>query len=204
MHDLRNDAGHHPNRQRKSLDLKPQTSSPTSNVTPIKRNSPGVPTEWTVKHPCGHEVVHDLSGRPADRRAGFARWLAERDCTDCWKAARDTDSESKEQWLAAKRAEEQQAAAEWAARFDMPPMEGPERALDWGERSRHQLMTAAHAALIVEGTWDETDWAAVEEQARTVTRAGWWIDQRDTDGADLVELLDAATEQDLGTENPFR
>ncbi|MFJ6898139.1 hypothetical protein [Streptomyces hokutonensis] len=160
--------------------------------------------KWTVVHRCGHEVVHDLSDRPADRRAGFARWLAGRDCTDCWKAARDTGSESTREWLAAKRAEEQQAAAEWAARFDMPPLEGPERALDWGERSRHQLMTAAHTSLVVEGTWDETDWAALEEKARTVTRAGWWIDQRDTDGADLVELLDAATEQDLGTENPFR
>ncbi|MGW1015457.1 hypothetical protein [Streptomyces niveus] len=184
--------------------MKPQTSSPTSNVTPIKRNSPGVPTEWTVEHSCGHSVVHDLSGRPADRRAGFARWLAIRDCTDCWKAARDTDSESTEQWLAAKRAQEQQAAAEWATKFDMPPLEGPEKALDWGERSRHQLMTAAHTALVTEGTWAEEDWAVLEEKARTVTRAGWWIDQRDAEGADLLELLEAAGETDRGTENPYR
>ncbi|MCT2588746.1 hypothetical protein LHJ74_02105 [Streptomyces sp. N2-109] len=33
------------------------------------------------EHLCGHEVVHDLSDRPADRRAGLARWLAGRDCT---------------------------------------------------------------------------------------------------------------------------
>jgi hypothetical protein len=57
--------------------------------------------------------------------------------------------EPKEQWLAAKHAEERQAAAEWAAQFDMPPLEGPERALRWGERSRHQLMVAAHTALVV-------------------------------------------------------
>ncbi len=54
----------------------------------------------------------------------------------------------------------------------MPPLEGPERALDWGERSRHQLMTAAHTALVIEGSWDEADWAELEEKARTVTRAG--------------------------------
>ncbi|RPK82574.1 hypothetical protein EES45_08795 [Streptomyces sp. ADI97-07] len=71
--------------------------------------------------------------------------------TDCWKAARDSDTESKEAWLAAKRAEEQQAAREWAEQFDMPPLEGPERALDWGERSRHQLVTAAYSALVSEG-----------------------------------------------------
>jgi hypothetical protein len=161
-------------------------------------------TQWTIEHPCGHSIVHDLSERPADRRSGFARWLAGRDCTDCWKAARDADTESKEQWLAAKRTAEQQAASEWAERFDMPPVEGPERALGWGERSRHQLMTAAHTALVVEGTWDEAEWTQLEERARAITRAGWWIDQRDADGSDLVELLDAAGESDRGTENPFR
>ncbi len=163
-----------------------------------------VRTQWTITHDCGHEVVHDLSDRPADKRAGFARWLAARDCRDCWKASRDADTESKEQWLAAKRAEEQQAAAEWAERFDMPPLEGPEKALDWGERSRHQLMIAAHTALVIEGTWNETDWTQLEEKARMITRAGWWIDQREAEGSDLIELLDAATESDRGSENPHR
>ena len=37
--------------------------------------------------------------------------------TGCWKAARDEDSAGKEEWLAAKRAEEQQAATEWAEKF---------------------------------------------------------------------------------------
>lgn len=113
-------------------------------------------TAWKIVHRCGHEVTHDLSNRPADRRAGFARWLEGRDCTDCWKAARDSDTESKEAWLAAKRAEEQQAAREWAEQFDMPPLEGPEKALAWGERSRHQLVTAAYSALVSEGTWDSS------------------------------------------------
>ncbi|MEU3599307.1 hypothetical protein ABZ714_11325 [Streptomyces sp. NPDC006798] len=184
--------------------MKPQTSSPTSNVTPVKRNSSGVPKHWTVVHTCGHEWAHDLSGRAADKRAGFARWLGSRDCTDCWKAARDSDTAGREEWLAARRAEEQTAATAWADRFDMPPLEGPEKALAWGERSRHQLVTAAHTALVAEGTWDETNWAVLEEKARTVSRAGWWIDQRDADGADLPELLDAATEADRGTENPYR
>ncbi|MDX3402377.1 hypothetical protein B0E38_03821 [Streptomyces sp. 111WW2] len=163
-----------------------------------------VRTQWTVEHSCSHEVVHDLSNRPADKRAGFARWLAGRDCTDCWKAARDADTESTKEWLAAKRAAEQQAAVEWAEKFDMPQLEGPEKARDWGERSRHQLMTSAHAALVVEGSWDEADWAELEEKARSITRAGWWIDQRDAEGTDLLELLDAAGEDDRGTENPFR
>ncbi|WP_282793103.1 hypothetical protein [Streptomyces sp. CC224B] len=163
-----------------------------------------VRTSFQVVHTCGHTATHNMSDRPADKRASFARWLASKDCTDCWKAARDNDSASKEEWLAAKRAAEQQAAADWAAQFEMPPLEGPAKALDWGERSRHQLVTAAYTALVTEGTWDEADWAALEEKIRTITRAGWWIDQRDAAGTDLPELLDAATEADRGTENPFR
>ncbi|MFE6979269.1 hypothetical protein [Streptomyces sp. NPDC057682] len=159
---------------------------------------------WNVIHNCGHEATHDLSNRPADRRAGFARWLEGRDCTDCWNASRNSDAESRAAWLATKRAEEQQAAAEWTERFDMPPLEGPEKALAWGERSRHQLVTAAYSALVSEGTWDEADWAVLEDKIRTVARAGWWIDQRDTEGSDLPELLDAAEAADHGTENPVR
>ncbi|MEU7646329.1 hypothetical protein [Streptomyces huasconensis] len=162
-----------------------------------------VRTSFEVVHTCGHTVTHNLSDRPADKRASFARWLASKDCTDCWKAARDNDTASKQEWLAAKRAAEQQAAADWATQFEMPPLEGPEKVLDWGDRSRHQLVTAAYTALVTEGTWDEADWAALEEKIRTITRAGWWIDQRDAEGTDLPELLDAATEADRGTENPF-
>ncbi|MEV7955287.1 hypothetical protein [Streptomyces sp. NPDC088141] len=163
-----------------------------------------VRTAWPVLHECGHEVTHDLSNRPADKRAGFARWLAAKDCSDCWKAARDGDSTSREEWLATKRAEEQAAATAWAEQFDMPPLEGAAKALAWGERSRHQLVTAAHAALVAEGTWDDADWMVLEEKVRAVTRAGWWIDQREAEGADLPELLDAATDDDRGSENPYR
>ncbi len=84
-------------------------------------------------------------------QAGFAEWLAKQECTDYRKAARDADTGSKEQWLAAKRASEQEEAAAWAKQFDMPPLEGPEKALGCGERSRHQLMTSAHKALAIEG-----------------------------------------------------
>ncbi|WP_033443786.1 hypothetical protein, partial [Saccharothrix sp. NRRL B-16314] len=80
-------------------------------------------------------------------------------------------------------------------------LEGSERALAWGERSRFQLVTAAYTALVSEGTWDEADWAVLEDKIRSISRAGWWIDQRDADGADLP---DAATSADVGTENPHR
>ncbi|MEU1821330.1 hypothetical protein ABZ502_02590 [Streptomyces abikoensis] len=162
-----------------------------------------VRTHWTVDHTCGHQVEHDLSYRPADRRAGFSRWLQARDCADCWKAARQSSPAEKEEWLSARRAEEKTAASEWERRYEMPPLEGPEKAIEWAVRCRHQLVTAAYTELVVEGDLDDADWSTIEEQVRTITRAGWWIDQRGAEGSDLPELLDASTEADRPTENPF-
>ncbi|MFJ1707582.1 hypothetical protein [Kitasatospora sp. NPDC088346] len=162
-----------------------------------------VKTRWPVTHSCGHEVEHDLSARPADRRAGYARWLAGRDCTDCWRADRESDGVERAAWIAARRAEEQQAAAAWAEQYRMPPLTGPQTILAWGERSRHQLVTAAYRALVVEGTLPEERWEEVEGRARTVDRAGWWIDQREAPAGDLPELLEAATDADRSTENPY-
>ncbi|MGW3848993.1 hypothetical protein [Streptomyces fagopyri] len=36
---------------------------------------------WPVNHACGHISQADLSDHPAGRRAGYARLLAERDCS---------------------------------------------------------------------------------------------------------------------------
>jgi hypothetical protein len=40
-----------------------------------------VKTIWNIDFSCGHSDARDLSDRPADERAGFARWLAERPCS---------------------------------------------------------------------------------------------------------------------------
>lgn len=162
-----------------------------------------IPVSFDIAHSCGHAFTHDLSDRSADQRARYARWLGTRPCTDCWRAERKKDSVSTAEWLAAKRAEEQTAATEWAVRFEMPPLEGPEKILGWGERTRHQLVTRAYTELVTEGTWDEADWAQLEETIRLLARAGWWVDQREAAGTDLPELLNAADENDR-TENPFR
>ncbi|MFB7666905.1 hypothetical protein ACFC1R_23645 [Kitasatospora sp. NPDC056138] len=158
---------------------------------------------WTIEHPCGHEVERDLSDRPADRRAGFAEWLAKQECTDCWKAARNDSAEDKTTWLAAKRAEEQAESEAWSEQYLMPPLEGTGRTVAWGVRCRHQILSVAHTALVLEGDTDEAAWEQIEDAARTITRAGWWIDQRSSEPDDLAELLEAATDRDRPTENPF-
>jgi len=162
----------------------------------------GVPTVWTITFSCGHTADRDLSDRPADRRAGFADWLTRTPCTDCWRAAQGEDTTSKAEWLAHKRAAEQAEAEEWSARYRMPPLDGTERAVAWGTRCRYQLVAAAYTALVLEGTTSDTEWEAIEDAARPLTRAGWWIDQRNADPADLPELLEAAAGSDRPTENP--
>jgi hypothetical protein len=160
-------------------------------------------TIWNIEFSCGHTSARDLSDRAADERAGFARWLAERPCTDCWKAAHRTDAEATMKWLEAKRAEEQNAAEVWSAQYEMPPLEGTDRAVAWAIRCRHQILTAAYTALVVEGDAAEAQWEAIEEKARTITRASWWIDQRSSQPDDLTELLNAVTDADRPTENPY-
>jgi hypothetical protein len=159
---------------------------------------------WSVDHSCGHTIEHDLSARRADERAGYARWLAARSCSDCWRSAHAADAAATQEWLAARRQQEQAGAEEWASQYDMPPLAGSDKAVAWGERCRHRLVTAAYEALVTEGDWDEQRWAEVEKAARTVDRAGWWIDQRDAEPADLPELLAATTDTDRVVENPHR
>ncbi|GAA1890524.1 hypothetical protein [Streptantibioticus ferralitis] len=183
--------------------MKPQNTSSTNSGSRIQRNSPPSKKFWTIAHACGHEVERDLSDRPADRRAGFAEWLANQECTDCWKATRVDREEVKAAWLAAKRAEEQAAAGTWSAQYRMPPLEGSERGIAWGERCRHQLVSAAYTALVLEGDMDDDAWQQIEDAARTITRAGWWIDNRASEPDDLPELLAAATSGDRPCENPF-
>lgn len=161
-----------------------------------------VKTTFQITHPCGHIAEHDLGTRRADERAGLARWLSERPCTECWKQTHQADATSTREWLQAKRAEEQAESEAWSAQYRMPPLEGTERAVAWAIRCRHQLLTAAYTTLVIEDGTTETKWEAIEDKARTVTRAGWWIDQRDSEPGDLAELLDAATDTDRPTENP--
>lgn len=73
---------------------------------------------WKEEHNRSHRKVRTrvehAFARMKTKRAGFTRWLAAKDFTNCWKASRDADTESKEEWLAAKRAAEQEGALAWA------------------------------------------------------------------------------------------
>lgn len=167
-----------------------------------------VKTTWPVEHSCGHDEDHDLSERRPSERAGYARWLAGRECSQCWTAERDRhNATDREKWRAERRAEEWAAAQAWERSAGMPAMDGrSDKAVEWGRRVRHQLMVAArdHAAGI--GVSDDDFAEQVETPARRITSASWWIDQRDAAAEDVAELVaDGASSPDavLGAENPY-
>ncbi len=167
----------------------------------------GIKTVWPSEHICGHREDHDLSAKRPSERAGYARWLATKDCSGCWRATRDaqhaTDNET---WLAERRTEEATAIRTWETRAGMYDLDGSERSAPWGAHVRYQLLSAAHEHHVTDGAMSDEEYEArFEVPARTVTSASWWIDQRETDPADLEELLadlaaDATTQVQ---ENPY-
>lgn len=163
-----------------------------------------VKTTWDVEHACGHDQAHDLSSKRVSDRAGFARWLADRDCTACWARERSAASGGdRDAWLEERRAEELSAVGTWEARAGMPPLGGSDKAVEWARKIRYQLIAAAFDDM---GTSDDEDFAVrIEAPARMVVSASWWIDQRDADPADLEELLGDACVGEAAhvNENPY-
>jgi hypothetical protein len=159
-----------------------------------------IKTVWPVNHSCGHEQDHDLSDKRPSERASFARWLEDKDCSDCWRVAQDRA------WRAKRRAEEAAVIVSWEARAGMPALEGSDKAVGWGSRVRHQLVTEGHHYHVFDSDMSEFEFEdRFEAPARTVTSASWWIDQRDTDPADMEELLaDVSADAKATTaENPY-
>jgi hypothetical protein len=157
-----------------------------------------IPTEYTITHACGHVRTLDLSKKPAGERAGYASWSAKKDCFDCYRKNKDDGSDWKEQLRA-----EAAAAAE---RDGLPPLTGTDKQVEWATTVRYQLLQGAYAALVETGELDDD---AYNDQILTpavlLDNARWWIDNRDTDSADLPELFaDPGTiTAGASTENPY-
>ena len=155
---------------------------------------------WHIRYACGHEADRDLSALRPSERAGKARFYASGDCGACWRDKKRTEDTN--QWREHKRVEQ----AGWERATGMPALAGSEKAVAWAGRVRYQLLTAAYEHATDRGMEEETFAATVEAPARTITSASWWIDQRDTDPADVAELVaDAAANPAVhaGTENPY-
>ena len=166
-------------------------TSQRQSATNPRRQAMAIKTEWPVEHRCGHREEHDLSGRRPSERAGYARWLSSKDCSICWRGTRGNDNGvDNETWLTERHAEEAVAIRAWERRAAMGELDGSDKSIPWGARVRYQLLSSAHDHHVANGGMSEHEFAdRFEVPARTVTSASWWIDQRDTDPADMEELL---------------
>ncbi|MHB1533097.1 MAG: hypothetical protein ACYC1D_00485, partial [Acidimicrobiales bacterium] len=104
-----------------------------------------VKTTWEAHHACGHTASHDLAQRRPSERAGYSRWLATRDCADCWKAGRVAAAAGERaRWLVGRRADELAESEAWETRAAMPALGGSDKAVEWGRRVPYHLLAAAH------------------------------------------------------------
>lgn len=134
---------------------------------------------WSVRHNCGHEEEHDLSGKRAFRRASYARWLARRDCSSCrWTRRNVMAAEDVGRGQVEFQPDEMAEIAERASRGSTPARLGTKLAVDRAHWVRRLLLgggvcneaAPASAAKPIQ---------AVEPTGRTLSLADWWASQDD-------------------------
>lgn len=138
----------------------------------------------TVNHICGHTERHQLYGPIAGRERQAAR-LAERKCSECYKAEREAEREAE----TAKAVEQAQAAG-------LPALQGSDKQVAWAESIRATMIETATAYVAkVAGATPANEQQAAQHAAglaaakatveamMTETSAKWWIDRRGSDPA---------------------
>lgn len=154
-----------------------------------------IATEFELSFGCGHVGTIDLSALPADRRGGRITYLQDKGlCGDCFEATREKRRELElSSWVTARRKEEDAQAAQWARQQEYAPLSGSTKQVAFTARVRFELMHQLYEWAVEEGN-EPAAFERVEQTAKSIDTARWWLDQRAlvTDPADLVELLGAA------------
>lgn len=91
-----------------------------------------IPKMWDIDFACGHSQEIDLSQKRIDQRAGYAKWLEQRDCFDCFKS-KGTKKVSKEREK--ERAEELENVAVQEKRDGLLPLSGSDKQQVWARSS---------------------------------------------------------------------
>src|SRR4051794_27419136 len=155
-----------------------------------------IATEFELTFGCGHVGTIDLSALPADRRGGRIAYLKDKGlCSDCFEDTREKRREiERRSWVTARRKEEDAEADQWARAEGYAPLAGSAKQTAFAARVRFDLMRQLYEWAVQEDH-DPAGYERVEQTARGIDTARWWLDQRPlvTDRiGDLVELLDAA------------
>ncbi|MGQ7786615.1 hypothetical protein [Nesterenkonia sp. K-15-9-6] len=156
-----------------------------------------IPTTYDITFQCGHTEAKDLSDTPAGKRKGRAFGLGKNFvCGRCFRKRGKEDLQKQNQQTLLD-------AEAFDAEHSLPALEGTEKQVDWATRARYEAV-----ASILDDDPAGDDGTAILAAARTLTRAGWWIDNTtdsDLDTDDLIELITTAQDDTeyLETENPY-
>lgn len=116
--------------------------------------------KYEVTHTCGHTHTYQLYGKTADRERKMA-WLAEQECPECAKRAREEQHKA-----------EAEAAAKEAEDMELPALTGSPKQIAWANTIRGKFI-----ALLQETKGVKMDNALIV--IRLYTSSSWWIDHRD-------------------------
>lgn len=159
-----------------------------------------IPTTLSIQFKCGHAETKDLSSTPAGKRKAKAFGLGKNFvCSRCFKASRSDEFDKYNQDLLIQ-------AQGFEEDHGLPELTGSEEQVPWATRLRYQRLTdLIDAADSHQPAFDAERFIEV---AKSLVRAGWWIDNtRDKDLAvdDLLTLITTAVDEDdfVATENPF-
>jgi hypothetical protein len=150
-------------------------------------------TVFVVDHECGHTQEHDLSKKPAGKRAGLAAWLKDKPCWDCGKSSGISPEQKAEQEAQTAETEKTLGLPDLAA----TPAQTP-KLLPWGRQIRAAVLREAYD--LVESGKETESWFTNNflEPAKRITGCTWWVDNREATLAEMPELLD-----DSGEGSPF-
>ena len=159
-----------------------------------------VATKYKIKFTCGHSEIKDLSTTLAGKRASKASWMGKNfTCNKCFK-----EQGTKE--LAKDNAQTLAEAETFEQENDLPELTGSEKQIPWATRVRYQLLAVGMDEL--QGADDQID--NLLAAARTINRAGWWIDYKDADPDEVYEVVTTGAvkaaqraAETVETENPF-
>ncbi|QCU77947.1 hypothetical protein E7744_06940 [Citricoccus sp. SGAir0253] len=159
-----------------------------------------IATKLLVQFKCGHAEAKDLESTPPGKRKAKAFGLGKNFvCSRCFKALRrdELDRHNRDLLVQAQGFEEDHG---------LPELSGSEGQVPWATRLRYQVLTDLIEAA--DSHRPVFDPGQVIEVAKSLVRAGWWIDNtRDPDLTvdDLLTLITTAIDEDdlVATENPF-
>jgi hypothetical protein len=128
-----------------------------------------------IKHACGHEQIHVLSGY-ASQQERKAKWLRTTNCQTCFVAQKQF-------------AQGSAATAEGAAiaHLSLAPLVGSDRQAAWATTIRAKRV----AAMLLTEPANRLDHSA----CLLIGNAKWWIDHRDLSDAQLAQQAEAACVQ---------